>query len=310
MYNFFWEFTSIFEDENGWMSLLFSLFVAVPSLLGLLFAALHSKVRWKPLWLTLWIVVTGAVLAGVGVFVSFLLDKTQSDVDFLGWPAGVLWGLILAVALYLLSSWFGRRFNPRKIVQWLCIPLIIVGAVFCFWLSVRSLMLQPFAEIKEVDLTEDALKEGSGWDYEIGNGGTSGAFDFGNDSRWMRIRVKGDSAYYQVIYQMCICMEKADSSQWMLLDPEKTAMVKKLKKRIAAYEQEFSTAMIFDGYSFSISLNDFKEKRRKTLVFLNTDGSYVHDAFTIENMAIKLWPPRSTYVDLGHEEVLKKCGAM
>ncbi len=308
MINFFWQFFALFGDfKDGVLFLLLGLIVAIPWMLGFLFSALHSKVRFKPLWLTLWIVIAVGVLVGIGVLVFFWLKQ---DEDRLGWVAGMVWAMVLSIGLFLFSSWLGRRFNPRKIVQWLYVPLIFVGGVSCFWLFTRSLMLQPFGEIKEVELTEDALKEGSDWDFEIGNGGTEGAFDFGNDSRWMRIRAKGDSAYYQVIYKMCYNMEKADSSQWILLDSEKTAMVKKLKKCIAAYEQEFSTAEILDGYGFSIVLKDFKEKRRKTLSFLNTDGSYVHDAITIENMAIKLWPPRSTYVDLSHEDVLKKCGAM
>lgn len=307
MYNFFWEFTSLFKHDDWIFFLPFCLIVASPCWLGFLFSALHAKVRFKPLWLTLWIVIAVGVLVGIGVLAFFLLKQ---DEDRIGWAAGMVWAMVLSIGLFLFSSWLGCRFNPKKIVQWLYVPLILVGGVSCFWLFSRSLMLQPFGEIEEVELTEDALKEGSDWDFEIGNGGTEGAFDFGNDSGWMRIRAKGDSAYYQVIYKMCYNMEKADSSQWILLDSEKTAMVKKLKKRIAAYEQEFSTAMILDGYGFFIVLKDFKEKRRKTLYFSNTDGSYVHVAITIENMAIKLWPPRSTYVDLGHEEVLKKCGAM
>lgn len=304
MYNFFWEFTSLFKNDDWIFFLPFCLIVASPCWLGFLFSALHAKVRFKPLWLTLWIVIAVGVLVGIGVLAFFLLKQ---DEDRLGWVAGMVWAMVLSIGLFLFSSWLGRRFNPRKIVQWLYVPLIFVGGVSCFWLFTRSLMLQPFGEIKEVELTEDALKEGSDWDYEIGNGGTEGAFDFENDSRWMRIRVKGDSAYYQVIYQMCNNMEKADSSQWTLLDLEKTAMVKKLKKRIAAYEQEFSTAEILDGYGFSIVLKDFKEKRRKTLSFLNTDGSYVHDAITIEKMAIKLWPLRETYTKLSADEAMKKC---
>lgn len=307
MYNFFWEFTGFFKHDDWIFFLPFCLIVASPCWLGFLFSALHAKVRFKPLWLTLWIVIAVGVLVGIGVLAFFLLKQ---DEDRIGWAAGMVWAMVLSIGLFLFSSWLGHRFNPKKIVQWLYVPLILVGGVSCFWLFTRSLILQPFGEIEEVELTEDALKEGSDWDFEIGNGGTEGAFDYGNDSRWMRIRAKGDSAYYQVIYKMCYNMEKADSSQWILLDSEKTAMVKKLKKRIAAYEQEFSTAMILDGYGFFIVMKDFKEKRRKTLFFSNTDGSYVHDAITIENMAIKLWPPRSTYVDLGHEEVLKKCGAM
>lgn len=307
MYNFFWEFTSLFKHDDWIFFLPFCLIVASPCWLGFLFSALHAKVRFKPLWLALWIVIAVGVLVGIGVLTFFLLKQ---DEDRIGWVAGMVWAMVLSIGLFCFCSWLGRRFNPKKIVQWLYVPLILVGGVSCFWLFSRSLMLQPFGEIEEVELTEDALKEGSDWDFEIGNGGTEGAFDFGNDSRWMRIRAKGDSAYYQVIYKMCYNMEKADSSQWILLDSEKTAMVKKLKKRIAAYEQEFSTATFLDGYGFFIVLKDFKEKRRKTLFFSNTDGSYVHDAITIENMAIKLWPPRSTYVDLGHEEVLKKCGAM
>ncbi len=281
MYNFFWDFTSLFKHDDWIFFLPFCLIVAYPCWLGFLFSALHAKVRFKPLWATLWIVTTVAVLTGVGVLVSVLLTK-----DFDHWGGsfgGTLVTLILAVVLYLFCSWLGRKFNPRKKWQWLLIPVMVVTSVFNVWSFMYLSMMRPFASIEDKKLDQTALSKSEDFDFEIYSADEGDFMDAeGNPIQpaAFKIRGKGNSIYCQFVTEK--------STGWTLLDEPKSKTAIKLKKAIASYSQEYSTDQILDGYCTDIILDDFQKASRRRLFFCNADGSHVHEALAIERMFYQL----------------------
>lgn len=133
MINYFLELFTLFH--RGYLLdllfyLLFSLIVVILWMLGFLFSSLHAKDQDKLLWATLWILTAVAVLAGVGFVVGSI-----NDFSFYGTFGGVLnlVTLVVAVALFLFCSWVGRRFNPRKKLQWLFVPGMFVVSFFNVW---------------------------------------------------------------------------------------------------------------------------------------------------------------------------------
>lgn len=277
MINYFWQFFALFGNfKDGVFLLLLSLIVAIPWTLGFLFSALHAKVRFKPLWTTLWIVTTVAVLTGVGVLVSVLLTK---DFDHWGSFGGTLVTFIVAVVLYLFCSWLGRKFNPRKKWQWLLIPVMVVTSVFNVWSFTYLSMMRPFASIEDKKLDQTTLEKSEGFDFEIYSADEGDFMDAeGNPIQpaAFKIRGKGDSVYCQFVTEK--------STGWTLLDEPKSKTAIKLKKAIASYSQEFSTDQILDGYCTDIILDDFQAASRRRLIFCNTDASHVHEALAIERM--------------------------
>lgn len=277
MYNFFWSFFSIFSNlRDGIFILQLCLVVTIPWLLGFLFSALHSKVRFKPFWLILWIATTVAVLTGVNILLTI-----TSEFDFDHW--GSFWGmfvtLILAVVLYLFCSWLGRKFNPRKKWQWLLIPVMVVTSVFNVWSFLYLSMMRPFASVEDKELDQTALSKSEDFDFEIYSADEGDFMDAeGNPIQpaAFKIRGKGDSIYCQFVTEK--------STGWTLLDEPKSKTAIKLKKAIASYSQEFSTDQILDGYCTDIILDDFQKASRRRLIFCNTDASHVHEALAIERM--------------------------
>ena len=278
MYNFFWSFFSLFSNlgDGIFILLLLCLFVTIPCLLGFLFSALHSKVRFKPLWLTLWIATTVAVLTGVNILLTI-----TSEFDLDHW--GSFWGrfvtLILAVVLYLFCSWLGRKFNPRKKRQWLFIPVMVVASVFNVWSFMYFSIMEPFASIEDKKLDQTTLEKSEGFDFEIYSADEGYFMDAeGNPIQpaAFKIRGKGDSVYCQFVTEK--------STGWTLLDESKLETAIKLKKAIASYSQEYSTDLILDGYCTDIILDDFLAASRRRLIFCNTDASHVHEALAIERM--------------------------
>lgn len=277
MINFFWQFFALFGDfKDGVLFLLLGLIVAIPWTLGFLFSALHAKVRFKPLWLTLWIATTVAVLTGVNILLTI---NSEFDLDHWGSFWGMFVTLILAVVLYLFCSWLGRKFNPRKKWQWLLIPVMVVTSVFNVWSFMYLSMMRPFASIEDKKLDQTALAKSEDFDFEIYSADEG---DFVNvDGKPIqpapfKIRGKGDSIYCQFVTEK--------STGWTLLDEPKSKTAIKLKKAIASYSQEFSTDQFLDGYCTDIILDDFQAASRRRLIFCNADGSHVHEALAIERM--------------------------
>ncbi|PWJ65569.1 MULTISPECIES: hypothetical protein [unclassified Fibrobacter] len=277
MYNFFWSFFSLFSNlSDGIFVLLLSLVVSIPCLLGFLFSALHSKARFKLLWLTLWIATTMVVLMGVNIM---LTRACEFDLDHWGSFWGMIVSLFFAVVLYLFCSLLGRKYNPRKKWQWLLIPVMVVASVINVWSVMYLGVMWPFASIEDEELDQTALTKSEGFDFEIYLADV-GAF---MDEEGMpiqpgpfKIRGKGDSVYCHFVTEK--------STDWTLLDESKTSVAIKLKKAIASYRQEFSADEILDGYCTNIILDDFQKAIRRRLVFCNADGSHVHDALAIERM--------------------------
>lgn len=298
-------FLALFEGDGGIMFLLSSLIVSLPWLLGYLFSALHSKGLKKPLWLTLWILTAVVVLiiAGIAVLISIVGGLHPGGSNATN-------GCVLAIvflAVYLLCSLLGRKFIPSKKNHWLLIILLFLGVDFGIRYSLWLLNAVPYGEINESALTQKTLEDGAGFDYEIA---ITSKVDGSCGARLLRIRVKGDSAYYQVIHDESRFglyvyaggwMNKIDrmrgandSNLWILLDSHKTSAVKKLKKRMASYEQEKTLMMTWAEYCKAFMLDDFQEAYRKTLVFCNTEKVHVYDALSIEKLAEGLWPTDAT----------------
>lgn len=277
MYNFFWSFFSLFSNlGDGIFILLLCLVFTIPWLLGFLFSALHSKVRFKPFWLILWIATTVAVLAGVNIL---LIKACEFDLDHWGSFWGMFVTLILAVVLYLFCSWLGRKFKPRKKWQWLLIPAMVVASVFNVWSFMYLIMMRPFASVEDKELDQTTLEKSEGFDFEIYSADEGDFMDAeGNPIQpaAFKIRGKGDSVYCQFVTEK--------STGWTLLDESKLETAIKLKKAIASYSQEYSTDQILDGYCTDIILDDFQAASRRRLFFCNADGSHVHKALAIERM--------------------------
>lgn len=305
MINFFLNFFDLLRSNYRIFYSLSSLIVTLPWLLGYLFSAFHAKGRNKPLWLTLWILmaVVALILAGFEVFISFLSGLRPGE-------SNETKGCVLAIVflvVYLLCYWLGRIFIPSKKNHWLLIIILFLGVDLGIRYSLWLHKAEPYGEINESALTQQTLEDCAGFDYEIA---ITSKVDGSCGARLLRIRVKGDSAYYQVIHDegrfaLYVCahcwMNKIDemrgvndSNLWILLDTHKTSSVKKLKKRMASYEQEKALMLTGNEYCKAFMLDDFQEGYRKTLVFCNTEKVHVYDAFSIGKLADGLWPTDAT----------------
>lgn len=306
MINFFWQ---TFSDVEK----LFLLLCYVPLLVGFLFTVLYSNAhnKYKPLWLTMWILATHAFLA-LEALVWFIGSLGRSHFGH-GSTDMANVNLLVDLFAYLLCSFLGYKFAARKRGYWLLVTFVFVGFGLGVFFGSWNESAKPFGEVSESVLPEQTLKNGAGFDYEIS---TMGSLYNKDGTRLLQIRVKGDSVYYRLIYKKCQSGLDAqyldriraneDSGQWMLLDSKKTAVVKKMKKRIASYEQEFSTRMGWGRYSLFV-LDDFREGRRKSLDFSNVEEACVYDANSIEKLAKELWPPRSTHDDVVSKDSLPWC---
>jgi|GEM_PF-4654552 len=281
MINFFWQFFALFERNDDWIFFLpFCLILAVPWLLGFLFQALHSKVRLKPLWLILWIATTTAVVIGSCVLINQIFEK---EFDRWGSWQGMLVSLIIAVFLFCFFSWLGRKFNPRKKLQWLLIPSMIVASALNMWSFSWFVMMHPFASIEDEKLTPSDLEKSDGYDFEMittdygefmdGEGNPIQPASF-------KIRGKGKSVYSRFVTEK--------NSDWTLMDESNATIALKLKKAVAAYSQEYSDADVLDGYCTSIGLYDFQEATHRHLSFCNVESHHVRGAQNIERMLKQL----------------------
>jgi len=297
--NFFWNIFGGLGSLEGIPILVVCLIVTISWLLGFLLNGRHSKDH-KPLWLV-FLGVTKVAVGFIAVFLLFVGWRENHDVgDFVGTHA------VLYVLFFILFSRLGRIFIPTTKIHWLLTSLIFVGANLGVQIYMWNISCKPFGMVYNKELTEQSLKNGSEFDYEILS--LENKKDV-NEACLLRIRVKGDSAYYQTNCQKEKFgysymfeegwMRKADSmrttsdsSQWILLGSEKTSVVKKLKEHIASYEREFfiKSDSQSETYIKVFMLDDFKNGHSKTLVFFNAECSRVNDALAIEKMALKLWP--------------------
>lgn len=318
MINFF---LTIFSDLDNFlffliMSLIFNM---LPYMLGFLFSFFYKNFRFKKVWLVLWFVPLCIIIAEICIIIATVLRKSVFAVSYVSY--GLIISLFLTLLFYFIFSLLGRVFKVKNICHWLILLLILILSFFNFTFMDWSISLHSFGKIEDKPLQSTELESAYNMDYEIK---MSHSDAWGFDERMIIIRERNDSIFYLTVYSMCrelIIQEdsiegnviiqnrktEGDSSAWTLLDSEKSTIVKNLKKAIENYEQEYTSEMIFDGYMVSISLKDYKQKKKRVLNFDNTDISYVHKAMAIEKMMDSLQPPREAFTSFSYDEVASKC---
>ena len=178
-------------------------------------------------------------------------------------------------------------------------------------------MVHPYGEISDELLEQAGLNVSQGADYEMY---FSIADAWGNDSRSVTFLERKDSVFFQFGYSECADVRYDTTKNlltvrhggdavgnWILLDAEKSASVRKLKKSIEKYTQEYTTDDVLDGYGSSVVLKDYKRKTRRHLYFPNAKHSRVYDAMTIEKTFECFMPSRDSYTSKSYSDVSKKC---
>lgn len=319
MINFLWQLLDILLDVFKHPATLLPPFllvflIALPHLLSFFLAIFYKKFRFKWLWLGLWIAIFSALVGGY-VFVVYKINDDAFENVF---SFASLFAVILSyIFFFIVSGFFGRAFNAKKIWHRLCVPLVVIVPLFIFIISFWIVMVRPYGEIFDEPLEQDDLAASQGVDYEM----FLSEFDaWGDDSKTVFFRERNDSVFFQFTYDMCANIDYdyaerklksqlggAPDGKWTLLDPEKSAVVRKLKKSVEDYSQELSTAEVLDGYASSVVLKDYKRKTRRRLSFWNAQFSHVYDAVTIEKTFESFMPPRETYTTLSNKEVAERC---
>ena len=272
---------------------------------GIIFFALRKRTSWKKLWLVL-----GLLLPAFIVFRSVQWLACKNDLEM------AIEGLFL-LALYVLGAFIGNFFKTKKILYVIAVSVIVLLLFLAFkWIVDYDSEMFPFAEIVDEPLQDVELNVAQNADYEIEMIHEDAWW---NDSRIMAIRARNDSVFYRAAYRMCSAENidnegykkwvkpNIDSSQWTLLSPEKSSIVKSLKNSIEKYEQEYHSDLVFDGYSVNVSLKDCKRKTSRRLELGNASILGMQGAMAIEEMMFGLMPPRETFTTLSSYEVSKKC---
>ncbi len=287
----------------------------LPHLLGFLFALFYEKFRLKKLWLSLWSVLLCALVCGYVISV-YKVDEDIAVEHFVSIELTFLL-LFLYIAFFLVCSLFGKNFNPKKLYCKLSLPLVVIIPMLLFWSFGWSLMVHPYGEISDEPLDQATLSESQGADYEMV---FSTADAWGNDSRSVSFLERNDSVFFQFGYSECadvqydttknlLTVRHGDDSvgDWILLDAEKSAIVRKLKKSVEKYSREYTMDFVLDGYGSSIVLRDYKRKTRRRLYFDNAEHSSVYDAIAIERTFKSFLPSRDSYSSMSYSDVSKKC---
>ena len=313
--------SDIFNDPE-FSRILFVIFLIVLShLLSFLLALFYKKFRFKKLWLSLWIAVFGALVSGY-VFLLYINDGGAFNGVFS--PALPFVAMLSYIFSFIACGFFGRAFDTKKIWHRWCVPFVVIAPLFIFLFFAWSLMVHPYAEISDEPLEQNDLAA-SHDDYEM----FMSEFKWMSESRWVRwdddsrtvaFRERNDSVFFKFSYDMCAythydyAARKLESQhggtsdgEWILLDSEKSAIVRNLKRSVENYSHEFSPAWGIEGYASTIVLKDYKRKTQRRLHFSNAQDSRVYDAMTIEKTFENFMPPRETYTTLSYKEIAKKC---
>ena len=322
MINFLWQLLDILLDVFKHPATLLPAFllvflIALPHLLSFFLAIFYKKFRFKWLWLGLWIALFCALVGGY-VFVVYKIEDNAFENVF---SFALLFAVILSyIFFFIVSGFFGRAFNAKKIWHRLCVPLVVILPLFIFLLFGWCCIVRPYGEIFDEPLEQDDLAASQGAAYEMI---MSESDAWANDSKTVSFREKNDSVFFKFTYDMCdntdfsyaerkLKSQRGGASidQWILLDSEKSAVVRKLKKSVEEYSREFSTDEVLDGYGSSVVLRDYKRKTQRRLYFPNAQFSHVYDAVTIEKTFESFMPPRETYTTLSYEETEHKCNEL
>ena len=225
--------------------------------------------------------------------------------------------MLLYIAFFFACSLFGKNFNQKKLYCKLSLPLVVIIPMLLLWSFGWSIMAHPYGEISNETLEQAGLNVSQGADYEMF---FSIADAWGNDSRSVSFLERNDSVFFQFGYSECADVQYDTTKNlltvrhggdavgnWILLDAEKSASVRKLKKSIEKYTQEYTTDDVLDGYGSSVVLKDYKRKTRRHLYFPNAKHSHVYDAMTIEKTFVSFLPSRDSYTSMSYSDVSKKC---
>ena len=314
MINFFWPLLDLYDDPEFSVILCMFILAFLPHLLGFLFALFYEKFRLKKLWLSLWSILLGALVCGYVVCVYKIKEDSFVEVFFLVLAILVM---LLYIAFFFACSLFGKNFNQKKLYCKLSLPLVVIIPMLLLWSFGWSIMAHPYGEISDEPLDQAGLNVSQGADYEMY---FSIADAWGDDSRSVSFLERNDSVFFQFGYSECADVQYDTTKNlltvrhggdavgnWILLDAEKSASVRKLKKSIEKYTQEYTTDEVLDGYGSSVVLKDYKRKTRRHLHFPNAKHSHVYDAMTIEKTFVSFLPSRDSYTSLSYRDVSKKC---
>ncbi|WP_405329933.1 tryptophan-rich sensory protein [Fibrobacter sp.] len=272
---------------------------------GIIFFALRKKTSWKKFWLVL-----GLLLPAFIVFrsIQWLVDKNDLEMALEG---------LFFLALYVSGALIGNFFKTKKVLYVIAVSVIVLLLFFALkWIVYHDSGMQPFAEIVDEPLQDVELDLVQNADYEIEMIQEDAWW---NDSRIIAIRERNDSVFYRAAYRMCSAENiddegykhrvkpNIDSSQWVLLNSEKSLIAKSLKNSIEKYEQEYHSDLVWDGYSLNVLLKDYKRKTSRRLDLSNASILGMQGAMAIEKMMLDLMPPRETFTTLSYVEISKKC---
>ena len=315
MINFFWPLLDLYDDPDFLAILCIFTVAFLPHLLGFLFALFYEKFRLKKLWLSLWSVLLCALICGYVIFV-YKADEDIMVENFVSIAMPFL-VMLLYIAFFFACSLFGKNFDSKRLYCKLLLPLVVMIPMLLFWSFGWSLLAHPYGEISDEPLDQATLNESQGADYEMI---FSTADAWGNDSRSVSFLERNDSVFFQFGYSECadvqydttknlLTVRHGDDSVggWILLDAEKLAIVRKLKKSVEKYSREYTMDFVLDGYGSSIVLRDYKRKTRRRLYFDNAEHSSVYDAIAIERTFKSFLPSRDSYSSMSYSDVSKKC---
>lgn len=307
MINFFWCLIDLFNEPGFPFILLAFVLITLPHLLGFLFALFYEKFRLKKLWLSLWGLLLCALVCGY-VFFIYKVDEGIIAESFVSVVLHFLL-MFLYIVFFFVFSLFGKNFNSKRLYCKLSLPLVTITPMLLFWSFVWSIMAHPYAKIFDEPLDQTELSESQGADYEMI---FSTADAWGNDSRSVSFLERNDSVFFKIGYSECGSAQYGEdfAGKWILMDAEKSAIVRKLKKSVEKYSQEYTTDETLDGYGSSIGLRDYKRKMRRHLIFYNAEISHVYDAIAIERTFKSFLPSRDSLTSLSYKDVSEKCAEL
>lgn len=284
-----------------------SIILGLPFWVGFLFAVLYRKTKPKILWFTLWVLILAAIIGGITYLSSFILFDDEG-IEY-AYPLLSILSASLFLVLYFICFWFSKIFNIRRKIHWLCllsIPAISFGILFLIF-CISSQYHWGFIEDKALQKEIHENAQGANYDIEQ---------EFRDAWRFtystVIFRERNDSAYYRIIHSVCSKRGDIDtvSNSWILLDKEKSTLVKELKRAIEDYKPETTSGDVLDGYGSCTVLNDYERNSQRTLCFKSAMYFGARRAIVIENLAnqIRTEPEkREAFTTHTNEEVKQKC---
>lgn len=321
MINFFLQ---IFGDFKLTSSLFaFSLTLGIPCLFGFLCAVLYRNLKFKLLWITLWVTILCIFIGGC---IYFTIAAINSNPPSSNAPHLTIITFSLVIFLHIVCLLCSKFFRITKILHWLFVLLIPIASFFIMAFFMWNIAKEPWGSIVESPLQSADLESALNAEFEIEYSFVGNSW---NEFSTVIFRKQNANIIYRTIYSMCddfayrgdsiyddFVLRRSDyvgdTSQWNNLDDKRIPIVKELKRNIENYEIEYSWVTFFSdahlyGGPVIVSLKNFQGKNRKDLVLNNSSEAGVHKAIAIEELMRKAWPAREAFTTLTEEEVQKKC---